>query len=89
MKRKGSALQVQWRFSSGILAGFAVLGILSDAFTISLYNWIPVVEPYFKLAGACYLIYLALQVGFIKNKNRIPQKPAPLYIRLYISADQY
>ncbi|MDP4080848.1 MAG: LysE family transporter [Bacillota bacterium] len=59
-----------WRFSSGILAGFAVLGILSDAFTISLYNWIPVVEPYFKLAGACYLIYLALQVGFTKNKKQ-------------------
>lgn len=70
MKRKGSALQVQWRFSGGILAGFAVLGILSGAFTISLYNWIPVVEPYFKLAGACYLIYLALQVGFIKNKKQ-------------------
>ncbi|MEC1449182.1 LysE family transporter [Bacillus haynesii] len=59
-----------WRFNSGILAGFSVLGILSGIFTISLYNWIPVVEPYFKLAGACYLIYLAWQIGFPKNKKQ-------------------
>ncbi|MCY7817591.1 LysE family translocator [Bacillus haynesii] len=59
-----------WRFNSGILAGFSVLGILSGIFTISLYNWIPVVEPYFKLAGACYLIYLAWQIGLPKNKKQ-------------------
>lgn len=48
-----------WQFNTGILAGFAVLGMVSGIFTAGLYSWIPVVEPYFKLAGAAYLLYLA------------------------------
>ncbi|MCY8989762.1 LysE family translocator [Bacillus atrophaeus] len=59
-----------WRFNTGILSGFAVLGILSGVFTIGLYNWIPVVEPYFKIAGAVYLLYLAWQVGFPKSSKK-------------------
>lgn len=64
-----------WQFSSGILLGFAVLGMMSGVLTTSLYNWIPFVEPYFKLAGAAYLLYLAWQIGFPKgskkgNKNK-------------------
>lgn len=59
-----------WRFNSGILAGFAVLGILSGVFTIGLYNWIPVAEPYFKIAGAVYLLYLAWQVGRSKKAKK-------------------
>ncbi|AGE65681.1 lysine exporter protein [Bacillus subtilis XF-1] len=59
-----------WRFNSGILAGFAVLGILSGVFTIGLYNWIPVAEPYFKIAGAVYLLYLAWQVGMSKKAKK-------------------
>jgi len=58
-----------WRFSSGILSGFAVLGIMSAVLTTGLYNWIPVLEPYFKIAGAAYLLYLAWQVGFPKDSN--------------------
>ncbi|MBT2575026.1 LysE family transporter [Bacillus sp. ISL-51] len=56
-----------WRFNSGILSGFAVLGILSGMFTMNVYNWIPVVEPYFKIAGAVYLLYLAWQVCLPKK----------------------
>ncbi|ASK63939.1 lysine transporter LysE [Virgibacillus phasianinus] len=56
-----------WRFSSGILTGFAVLGILSGVLTTGLYNWIPVLEPYFKIIGAAYLLYLAWQVGMPKD----------------------
>jgi cysteine/O-acetylserine efflux protein len=52
-----------WRFISGILAGFASLGIMSGVFTSTLYNIIPFIEPYFKIAGAAYLVYLAWQVG--------------------------
>ncbi|MGI8386195.1 LysE family translocator [Robertmurraya sp. P23] len=55
-----------WRFIGGILIGFAVLGILSGVFTTSLYNWIPVVEPYFKIAGAVYLLYLTWQISLPK-----------------------
>lgn len=59
-----------WRFNSGILSGFATLGILCGIFTIGLYNWIPLVEPYFKIAGAVYLLYLAWQIGFAKGSKK-------------------
>ena len=59
-----------WKFSSGILAGFAVLGIISGVFTTGLYNWLPVVKPYFLMAGAAYLLYLAYQVGFPKSSRK-------------------
>jgi cysteine/O-acetylserine efflux protein len=59
-----------WRFISGILAGFAVLGIMSGIFTSGLYNLIPVIEPYFKIAGAAYLVYLAWQVGLQTSSEK-------------------
>ncbi|MDY8026251.1 LysE family transporter [Paenibacillus polymyxa] len=59
-----------WRFSSGILAGFAALGIMSGAFTTGLYHVLPVVEPYFKMAGAAYLLYLAWQIGWHKSSGK-------------------
>lgn len=59
-----------WRFICGILAGFAILGIISGFFTTSLYNWIPVVEPYFKIAGAAYLLYLAWQISISKDSKK-------------------
>ncbi|ANC77480.1 lysine transporter LysE [Fictibacillus phosphorivorans] len=58
-----------WQFSSGILAGFAMLGIVSGVFTTGLYNLIPLVEPYFKITGAVYLLYLAWHVALDKGKN--------------------
>ncbi|WP_339225760.1 LysE family transporter [Bacillus sp. PS196] len=30
---------------------------------MGLYKWIPVAEPYFKIAGAVYLLYLAWQIS--------------------------
>ena len=59
-----------WRFSSGILGGFAVLGILSGAFTTGLYRFLPVVAPYFKMAGAAYLLYLAWQIGWHRSSEK-------------------
>ncbi|MCT2347190.1 LysE family transporter [Niallia taxi] len=56
-----------WRFNSGILTGFAILGIISGIFTTSLYKWIPFMEPYFKVIGAIYLLYLAWKVSFPKG----------------------
>ncbi|MDF2036898.1 LysE family transporter [Cytobacillus oceanisediminis] len=58
-----------WRFTAGILAGFAVLGILSGVFTACLYTLIPVIEPYLKMAGAIYLLCLAWQVGLSKRSG--------------------
>ncbi|SHN57670.1 MULTISPECIES: LysE family transporter [unclassified Paenibacillus] len=53
-----------WRFNGGILAGFGLLGIISGVFTTSLYHWLPVVGPYFKWAGAAYMLYLVwLMIG--------------------------
>lgn len=59
-----------WRFTSGILTGFAVLGIFCGIFTASLYNWLPIVKPYFKIAGVVYLLYLTYQVGFPKSSGK-------------------
>ncbi|MQR94426.1 LysE family transporter [Fictibacillus phosphorivorans] len=58
-----------WRFSSGILAGFGQLGIMSGLFTTGLYDLIPVVGPYFKIAGAAYLLYLAWHVALDKGAD--------------------
>src|SRR5699024_11531624 len=56
-----------WRFSSGILSGFAVLGIMSTVLTTGLYNWIPVLEPYFKFQVPSFRLSLLGRVGFLKN----------------------
>jgi cysteine/O-acetylserine efflux protein len=59
-----------WRFTSGILVGFATLGFMSGAFTTGLYKWVPIVEPFLKGAGAAYLLYLAWQVGVNKGSKK-------------------
>jgi threonine/homoserine/homoserine lactone efflux protein len=53
----------------GILTGFAALGIISGVFTTGLYNLVPIIEPYFKIAGMIYLLYLAWQVGLSKSSK--------------------
>ncbi|VWX34616.1 LysE family translocator [Exiguobacterium oxidotolerans] len=53
-----------WKFNGGILTGFAVLGLLSAAFTTGLDQALPVLEPYLKWAGVLYLMYLAWKIGF-------------------------
>lgn len=58
-----------WRFTSGILVGFAVLGIISGIFTTGLYKWVPVIEPYFKMAGAAYILYLTWQFSLPKDSK--------------------
>jgi cysteine/O-acetylserine efflux protein len=46
---------------------------MSGVFTSSLYNLIPFIEPYFKIAGAAYLVYLAWQVGLHTSSERNSQ----------------
>jgi threonine/homoserine/homoserine lactone efflux protein len=57
------------RFSGGIMLGFIILGIVTALLTTSLYQWIPMAEPYFKVVGAAYLVYLAWQMAFSKKKK--------------------
>jgi cysteine/O-acetylserine efflux protein len=73
-----------WRFISGILAGFAILGILSGVFTSGLYTLIPVFEPYFKMAGAAYLLYLAWQVGLQTSSERNAREVQSSFISGFI-----
>ncbi|MGG0383120.1 LysE family transporter [Priestia filamentosa] len=54
-------------FNIGILSGFIVLGILTSLLTTSLYKWMPMIEPYFKVVGAIYLLYLAWKIAFSKG----------------------
>lgn len=56
-------------FFFGIMTGFIILGVATSLLTTSLYQWIPIVEPYFKVVGAAYLLYLAWQIVFSKKKN--------------------
>lgn len=57
------------RFQIGIISGFITLGVVTSLLTTSLYQWIPIVEPYFRVVGAAYLLYLAWQIAFSKKKN--------------------
>ncbi|MED1960428.1 LysE family translocator [Brevibacillus formosus] len=56
-------------FLFGIITGFIILGVATSLLTTSLYQWIPTVEPYFKVVGAAYLLYLAWQIVFSKKQN--------------------
>ncbi|PPA86089.1 lysine transporter LysE [Brevibacillus laterosporus] len=57
------------RFQIGIISGFITLGVVTSLLTTSLYQWIPIVEPYFRVVGAAYLLYLAWQIAFSKKSN--------------------
>ncbi len=57
------------RFQIGIISGFIILGVVTSLLTTSLYHWIPMVEPYFKIVGAAYLLYLAWKIAFSKKSN--------------------
>lgn len=57
------------RFQVGIISGFIILGLVTSLLTTSLYHWIPMIEPHFKIVGAAYLLYLAWQIAFSKKKN--------------------
>lgn len=57
------------RYQIGIISGFITLGVVTSLLTTSLYQWIPIVEPYFRVVGAAYLLYLAWQIAFSKKKT--------------------
>ncbi|MFB9759396.1 LysE family transporter [Ectobacillus funiculus] len=57
------------RFQIGIISGFIILGVVTSLLTTSLYHWIPMIEPYFKIVGAAYLLYLAWQIAFSTKSN--------------------
>jgi cysteine/O-acetylserine efflux protein len=56
-------------FFIGIISGFMILGVATSLLTTSLYQWIPMLEPYFKFVGAAYLLYLAWQIAFSRKGN--------------------
>lgn len=56
-------------FNIGIISGFIILGIVTSLLTTSLYQWLPMIEPYFKVVGAVYLLYLAWKIGFSKKSK--------------------
>jgi len=51
-------------FTSGIFLGFFAISFLSALFTSKLFKWIPVIEPYLKIVGAIYILYLAWKIQF-------------------------
>jgi threonine/homoserine/homoserine lactone efflux protein len=40
---------------------------VTSLLTTSLYKWIPMIEPYFKVVGVVYLLYLAWKIAFSKG----------------------
>ncbi|SEN86791.1 LysE family transporter [Terribacillus saccharophilus] len=62
-------LKGAWKFNSGIVAGFILLGIIGSIITKTVYNWIPAVEPYLKVLGALYLLFIAYKIMFDKSSK--------------------
>ncbi|PGK52038.1 lysine transporter LysE [Priestia megaterium] len=62
-------LRRSMRFNSGIITGFVVLGLVTTFLTSKLYHWLPLIEPYFKIIGAVYLMYLAWKIAFSSKKK--------------------
>ncbi|APB74435.1 LysE family transporter [Paenibacillus polymyxa] len=56
-------------FFIGIISGFIILGVVTSLLTARLYEWLPIVEPYFKVVGAAYLLYLAWKIALPKKSN--------------------
>ncbi|KAF6617650.1 threonine/homoserine/homoserine lactone efflux protein [Paenibacillus jamilae] len=56
-------------FIIGIISGFIILGAVTTLLTTRLYQWLPRVEPYFKVIGAAYLLYLAWKIALPKKSD--------------------
>ncbi|WP_149427228.1 MULTISPECIES: LysE family transporter [Exiguobacterium] len=66
-----------WRFNTGILLGFMMLGLVSALGTTVLQATIPMIEPILQWLGAAYLVYLAYKIGFPKQTaSQIDTVPA-------------
>ncbi|MDA5560662.1 LysE family transporter [Exiguobacterium sp. MMG028] len=50
-------------FVSGVLFGFACLGLLSSLFTVQLSAILPIMIPYLKLVGIAYLLFMAYKIA--------------------------
>ncbi|PFM48166.1 lysine transporter LysE [Bacillus cereus] len=71
-RKKG--LKKAMNFNSGIFFGFFIVAFLSTLFTSKLFKWIPVIEPYFKIVGAIYILYLAWTIQFKRRENETESK---------------
>ena len=58
-----------FRFSIGTLFGFVVVMTACAIFTTTLYAYIPSMEPYLRLLGAGYILYLAWVIFRSKPKG--------------------
>ncbi|MFS0562902.1 LysE family transporter [Terribacillus sp. 179-K 1B1 HS] len=71
-------LKGAWRFNCGIIAGFILLGVIGTVLTKTVYDWIPVMEPSFKVLGAVYLLFIAYKIMFDKSvkKDEAIERPS-------------
>ena len=56
-----------FQFMFGVFVGFFVLMILSSFSNLFLFKYIPKIEPYMKVIGGLYMLYLAKNI--LKPKN--------------------
>ncbi|NIL29937.1 LysE family transporter [Bacillus thuringiensis] len=66
-RKKG--LKKSMGFNGGIFFGFFIVAFLSALFTSKLFKWIPVIEPYFRIVGAIYILYLAWNIQFQRKRK--------------------
>ncbi|WP_430534742.1 LysE family transporter [Listeria rocourtiae] len=63
-----------FRFCLGVLAGFFVIVLASAIFSAALYDFIPTIEPFMRLIGAAYILWLAWTILRDKPKSSNTKK---------------
>ncbi|MDZ4627337.1 LysE family translocator, partial [Bacillus cereus] len=67
-------------FQFGIISGFIILGLITSLLITRIYHWIPMLESYFKIGGAIYLLYLAWKIAFSKKSNNDTSYSQPSFV---------
>lgn len=67
-------------FQFGIISGFIILGLITSLLITRIYHWIPMLESYFKIGGAIYLLYLAWKIAFSKKSNNDTNYSQPSFV---------
>ncbi|EUJ52308.1 export protein, LysE family [Listeria rocourtiae FSL F6-920] len=65
-----------FKFCLGVLAGFFVIVLASAIFSATLYDFIPTIEPFMRLIGAAYILWLAWTILRDKPKCSNAKKSA-------------
>ncbi|MEA1974545.1 MAG: LysE family transporter [Bacillota bacterium] len=56
-------------FMFGVFTGFFFLMLISSYFNLFLFEYIPKIEPFMKIIGGLYMLYLAISIIKSNNKN--------------------